>query len=287
MSLRKLDKNFKIAIMTLILTIIAAGIFGGFTLLMSKTKLQLFNNGTVNTLILEIIVTIVPCLVVKINSGGKFNLELISMKFEGNNSLNNLFKGMGISLLMIMTLVVTLMVTRIISIKGFGLQFTAVNKVIWSVFLGFLVAIFAGICEEIFCRGILLKYLAKWKGKIFALIVSSIVFTAFHITRYQDINSLANVFLMGIILGAIFIVTKSLYMSIGLHFAWDFYLSLLGTEKDPSLFIVNLNSKFGINYIDKVNGLVQIAIKVIVIIIFISTIYIKRKKLGKGSGINV
>ncbi|MFL0249282.1 CPBP family intramembrane glutamic endopeptidase [Clostridium neuense] len=279
MSLRKLDKNLKIAIMALILTIIAAGIFGGFTLLMSKTKLELFNNGTVNTLIIEIIVTIVPCLVVKINSGGKFNLELISMKFEGN-SLSNFFKGMGISLLMITTLVVTLMVTRIISIKGFGFQFAAVNKVLWSVFLVFLVAIFAGICEEIFCRGILLNYLAMWKGKIFALIVSSIVFTAFHITRYQDINSLTNVFLMGIILGITFIVTKSLYMPIGLHFAWDFYLDLWSTEKDPSLFIVNLNDKFRINYIDKVNGWAQIIIKIIVIIIFIS-IYIKRKNLVK------
>lgn len=279
MSLRKLDKNLKIAIMALILTIIAAGIFGGFTLLMSKTKLELFNNGTVNTLIIEIIVTIVPCLVVKINSGGKFNLELISMKFEGN-SLSNFFKGMGISLLMITTLVVTLMVTRIISIKGFGFQFAAVNKVLWSVFLVFLVAIFAGICEEIFCRGILLNYLAMWKGKIFALIVSSIVFTAFHITRYQDINSLTNVFLMGIILGITFIVTKSLYMPIGLHFAWDFYLDLWSTEKDPSLFTVNLNNKFEINYVDKVNGWAQIIIKIIVIIIFIS-IYIKRKNLVK------
>ncbi|PJI08970.1 CPBP family intramembrane metalloprotease [Clostridium sp. CT7] len=200
MSLRKLDKNFKIAIMALALTTIAACIFGGFTLLMSKTKLELFNNGTVNTLILEIIVTIVPCLVVKKNSGGKFNLELISMKFEGN-SLSDLFKGMGISILMITTLVVVLMVTKIISIKGLGFEFAAVNKVIWSIFLVSLVAIFAGICEEIFCRGILLNYLAKWKGEIFALIVSSIIFTAFHITRYQDINSLTNVFLMGIILG--------------------------------------------------------------------------------------
>lgn len=280
MSLRKLDKNFKIAIMTLILTVISACIFGGFTLLMSKTSVELFNNGTVNTLIIEIIVTIVPCLVVKKNSGGKFNLELISMKFE-KNSLSDFFKGMVISIFMITTLVVTLMTARIISIKGVGFEFAAANKVILSVFLVFLVAIFAGICEEIFCRGILLNYLAKWKGKIFALVVSSIVFTAFHITRYQDVNSLTNVFLMGIILGIAFIVTKSLYMSIGLHFAWDFYLDLWNTEKDPSLFIVNLNNKFGINYIDKVNGWVQIIIKIIVIIILISIIYIKRKNLSR------
>ncbi|WP_139111564.1 hypothetical protein [Clostridium sp. CT7] len=64
-------------------------------------------------------------------------------------------------------------------------------------------------------------------------------------------------------------------------------MDLWSTEKDPSLFIVNLNNKFGINYIDKINGLVQIIIKIIVIIILIAIIYIKRKKLGKGSGINV
>lgn len=162
MRLRKLDKNFKIAIMALILTIIAVCIFGSLILLMSKTKLKLFNNVIVNDLIIihVIILTIVPCLVVKKNSGGKFNLELISMKF-GGNSLSDLFKGMGISIFMITTLAVTLMVTRIISIKGFGFEFAAVNKVLWAVFLVFLVAIFAGICEEIFCRGILLNYLAK------------------------------------------------------------------------------------------------------------------------------
>lgn len=122
----------------------------------------------------------------------------------------------------------------------------------------------------------------KWKGKICALITSSIIFTAFHIGRYQDINSLVNVFLLGIIFGIIYIATKSLYMSIGIHFVWDFYVSLFGTEKDPSLFILNSN----ISYINKASGWIQIIIKIIVIIIFIS-IYIKRKKLVKGSGINV
>lgn len=284
MILKKLDKNFKIALITLILTTIAAGIFGGFTLLISKTGVKLLSNGTVNTLIIEIIVLIVPCLVVKKCNGGKFNLELIFMKFRAK-SLSDFFKGMGVSVLMLTIFLVTLILTGIMNIKGFGFEFDAVNKVLLTVFLGFLVAIFAGFCEEIFFRGVLLNYLSKWKGNIIALILSSLIFTAFHITHYQDVISLSNVFIMGVWLGYMLIMTKSLYVSIGLHFAWDFYLSIFGTKGDPSLFILSTNDKLGVNFCNEVAVGLETAMPIIAIAI-LSFISIKRKKLEKGRHID-
>ncbi|MGH4049814.1 MAG: CPBP family glutamic-type intramembrane protease [Clostridium sp.] len=49
--------------------------------------------------------------------------------------------------------------------------------------------------------------------------------------------SLLCIVVIGSVFGYIFIKTKSLYLSIGLHFAWDFFSSLFGVGK--SMFNTN------------------------------------------------
>ena len=85
-----------------------------------------------------------------------------------------------------------------------------------------LVCITAGICEEIVYRGFLLRY---WHVMPFhlsltwALAVASVIFGIGHL--YQGIAGAVQTFVVGFVLGAMFVVTGSLVLPIVVHAVMD------------------------------------------------------------------
>lgn len=76
------------------------------------------------------------------------------------------------------------------------------------------VAVVAPIYEEIVFRGILLKGMVKKINPAMALIISALFFALVHMNIPQGINA----FLLGIVIGAIYLNTGSIYLSIFAHF---------------------------------------------------------------------
>lgn len=78
--------------------------------------------------------------------------------------------------------------------------------------------------EELVFRGYILNNLLQSMNKWTALIISSLLFTLFHLSN-PDISLLAllNIFLSGLMLGINYIFTKNLWFAILLHFSWNFY----------------------------------------------------------------
>lgn len=76
------------------------------------------------------------------------------------------------------------------------------------VIIGFLPAI----CEEIFYRGYVLRGLER-KGRVYALIVSSVLFAVMHANFQQMTYAL----MLGLLLGFVVLKTNSLYASIAMH----------------------------------------------------------------------
>lgn len=235
-----MNKNVKIASISLIAVIIGIILEQIIINFFCSQGLSILNNPTLSNAILEIVVMVIPCLVVKKFSNQKFHLRLIGITFRGQ--VKNIFLGMVIGFADVIVLYLILWKMKFISFKGLGFVFYTGNEVIKSVFNVFLIAIFAGVCEEIFFRGVLLNYLSKAKGKLLALIVSSIIFTIFHTGRYHDFLVLTGVFIMAVVLGYSFIYTKSLCLGIGIHFAVDFFTNLVSLN-ESNLFIINLSDK--------------------------------------------
>ncbi len=77
----------------------------------------------------------------------------------------------------------------------------------------FLIAISAGICEEIFFRGMILNAYESATNKKFAIIMSAVLFGVFHF----NIQNLLGPILLGIIFGYLVIITDSIYSSIIAH----------------------------------------------------------------------
>jgi membrane protease YdiL (CAAX protease family) len=99
-----------------------------------------------------------------------------------------------------------------------------------------LVAITAGVCEEILYRGFLIHYFLELPvpiGLIGALILSSCVFGFAHL--YQGVVGIVQTTILGAIFGLIFIVTGSLLLPMILHALIDLRILLILREKSGSL----------------------------------------------------
>lgn len=133
---------------------------------------------------------------------------------------------------------------------------TAVAKILYVISLSVLPAIF----EEIACRGILMQSLRR-HGDVFALIVSSIVFSLLHGNFIQ----IPNAFILGLIIGFFTLRTDSLVTGMLMHFFNNFIVTMFDMFITPNLSemetaMANL-ALFGVYIIIGVIGLVFILIK--------------------------
>ncbi|MCB2357995.1 CPBP family intramembrane glutamic endopeptidase [Clostridium estertheticum] len=76
------------------------------------------------------------------------------------------------------------------------------------------IAVIAPIYEEVIFRGILLKGMANKMDPNLALIISALIFALVHMNIPQGINA----FLLGLIIGAIYLSSNSIYLCIFAHF---------------------------------------------------------------------
>lgn len=86
------------------------------------------------------------------------------------------------------------------------------------------IAILSGFTEEIFFRGFFFRLTEKWLGTWAALGLSAALFGALHLGN-PNATLLAAVAIMleaGIMLAAIYMITRRLWAAIGLHAAWNF-----------------------------------------------------------------
>jgi len=95
----------------------------------------------------------------------------------------------------------------------------------WTVMLPPLTtAVMAGVFEEILMRGIVFRIVEEWLGSAIALAGSAILFGALHIPNpgSSAISVVAIALEAGVMLAAAYMLTKRLWLAIGIHIAWNF-----------------------------------------------------------------
>jgi CAAX protease family protein len=107
---------------------------------------------------------------------------------------------------------------------------------------GFLAAIGAvasiAVNEELLFRGVVLRILEERVGSVIALPISCLIFGLTHLVN--DHATLWGTLALGIeggmLTGACYLVSRSLWLPIGLHFAWDFtHIGVFGLPTSSSL----------------------------------------------------
>lgn len=89
----------------------------------------------------------------------------------------------------------------------------------------FLLFLFVGISEEVLFRGILFRIVEDGLGSWAAAALSAALFGAVHLANPGAtwVAGLAIVIEAGLLLAALYIVTRSLALVIGVHWAWNFF----------------------------------------------------------------
>jgi membrane protease YdiL (CAAX protease family) len=104
-------------------------------------------------------------------------------------------------------------------------------------------ALSAAVFEELLFRGVLFRIVEEWLGSWISLIVSSLVFGFVHLLN-PEATLTGAIFIAveaGILLGAAYMLTRRLWMSMGFHFAWNYTQSgifsgvVSGADADPGL----------------------------------------------------
>ena len=86
------------------------------------------------------------------------------------------------------------------------------------------VAILSGFTEEIFFRGLFFRLSEQWLGSWAALVLSAALFGGLHLNNPNAtwFAGLAIAFEAGILLAAVYMITRRLWAAVGLHAAWNF-----------------------------------------------------------------
>ncbi|OZG64126.1 abortive infection protein [Bifidobacterium hapali] len=81
----------------------------------------------------------------------------------------------------------------------------------------------AGISEELMMRGILLRLIEEWLGSWGAVVISALVFGLMHLSNADGTlwGGIAIAIEAGLLFGAIYLATRSLWWCIGFHFMWN------------------------------------------------------------------
>jgi membrane protease YdiL (CAAX protease family) len=106
-----------------------------------------------------------------------------------------------------------------------GIQFHALRplgETQWAYWLA--IAIISGFTEETLMRGLLFRAVEKVSGSWAALAVSAVFFGAAHIFNPNAswLAAVAIAFEAGILLGAAYMLTRRLWLAVGMHAAWNF-----------------------------------------------------------------
>ena len=128
-------------------------------------------------------------------------------------------KGFGTGILFFIMVVGVMLAAGLYKITGIGTD--QPSQIVSAVFMFIMV----GVGEEILFRGVLFRWIDEKWGFAAALTISSLLFGAMHIAQPNASwwSSLAIAIEAGLLLGAAYKWSGTLWFPIGIHWAWNFF----------------------------------------------------------------
>lgn len=159
-----------------------------------------------------------------------------------------LAKNLSKNLLVGMTIgVIIQCLTILVIYLNHGFQVISINPVSF-VIIPLTVAFSVAIFEEILIRGIVFRIIEEKLGSYIALLISALIFGGLHL--FNPHATLVSAFCIaieaGLLLGAAYIYSRSLWLPIAIHFSWNFMQSGIfgaitsGNDNTGSLLTTNI-----------------------------------------------
>lgn len=121
----------------------------------------------------------------------------------------------------------SLLFLAVLGILAASGHFTLTGTGSWSaVAKSFTEMIFIALVEEILFRGVLFRIPERSLGSWLALGLSSVIFALAHLPNENvTLLAIANTFVAGLLFAAAYLATRRLWLTVGMHFAWNFISS--------------------------------------------------------------
>ena len=131
-------------------------------------------------------------------------------------ALGDLGRGTMLAAILMTLMVAVAWILGVYDIQGWGGS-TSFLMILFSA--GFQ----AAFIEEVLFRGVIFRFLEQFGGSWFALAISSALFGYAHISNDNAtvFSSIAIAVEAGILLGGAYMLTRSLWFAIGIHFGWN------------------------------------------------------------------
>jgi len=166
-----------------------------------------------------------------------FTKDISPIKFKFNLKYFVLFAFWAVAAMILMLLINIILGGEISYLSYYVNIFT----------LYFYILLGQSIIEEIIFRGVILNLINSKTKSLYALILSSIAFSAIHFDNNSiDILSFINIFLAGYFIGMIYLKTQSILNAISFHLFWNFFqnyilgVSVSGYVSSESIFTTTI-----------------------------------------------
>jgi uncharacterized protein len=137
-------------------------------------------------------------------------------ELSGNRAMSELCLGLALGALLFSVTIAILALAGVYHVTGSNG---------WQPMLAILPAsILSGVLEEVLIRGIVFRILEQWLGSWIALGISAVIFGVLHLVNPGAtlLNAAAISIEAGVLLAAAYMLTRRLWLCIGIHIAWNF-----------------------------------------------------------------
>lgn len=151
--------------------------------------------------------------------------SVVSLGFVWNRHVVlDLLVGIGITFVMMGGIFLAMTVLGWIDFRGFAWQFDSLPVILGQLFLYILIFTIGGFQEELLSRGYHLQTLSSGLNLFWGIVISSAVFGLLHLANPNATwISVVGIFFAGLFLALGYLRTGQLWLSIGLHFGWNFF----------------------------------------------------------------
>lgn len=208
----------------------------------------------------------------------RYILDKIKYK-NGGNTFKNLLIGFGIGFLMNGTCALTAYLHGDIKLRFDKFEF-------FPILLMFIVVFIQSSAEELACRGFMYQRIAyRYKHPWAPTIITAVFFMAIHLGNdHISLMPILDLFMSGLVFGAMIIYFDSIWMAMGCHTTWNFTQNILlglpnsGSVSSYSIFVLDRNSARGSFAYDVGFGLEGSIMSIVVQVISLALmIYVYRK----------
>ncbi|BBF41933.1 abortive infection protein [Lachnospiraceae bacterium KM106-2] len=236
------DQNIRIVIQAIIFTFIGMILISNIINLLSRSGVTIFRNSAISNILLELTILAVQLMILRRYYKRAIIKELGLTIKEMSWSRITLFFAVGTGIVALSFVI--LMAVSIVHYEGTGFRLIGSKETFQLLFSRLVQMLVVAIAEETCFRGVIANHLDKRSGKTVAILGSTMIFTVFHCMVWQTVTQITDIFVLGLILGILFMRSGSLYDAIIFHFAIDFVTNLFGMEAGEGVIILSLGNGY-------------------------------------------